>query len=75
MKNANKLALGLTPLMLLGILGFSWFVITSIGHLIFNAEICWVAAILAAICYGFIVISTNQLNIHSENIAKHEKNI
>jgi len=69
MNNANKLALSVYPLILLGIFGLIWLAMS----LIFLSKPCWEAAILVAICYGFIVISTNQLNIHSDNIEKHEK--
>jgi hypothetical protein len=70
MNEANKLALGIAPLATLGLLGGLWFICTSIAHLVDNAEICWEAAILSAVCYGFIVVSTNQLNIHTENTNK-----
>ena len=77
MNNANKLALGLTPLITLGFSGFLWFTFSVLRYLFSdidaNTEICWGAGILAAICYGFIIVSTNQLNIHSDNIEKHEK--
>lgn len=67
MNQANKLALSVTPLVSFGLLGGFSFAYTCVTQW-FKPEqysICWEAGILAAVCYGFIMIHTNQLNIHS----------
>ena len=72
MNNSNKLALSTTPLVFLALCGGLTFSYTCVAQW-FKPElhsICWEAGILAAVCYGFIMIHINQLNIHSETFEK-----
>lgn len=74
--NANKLSLSITPLVTLGLPAMLYFVFSAFCDLYskLDISICWEAGILAAICYGFILIQTTQMNIHFENIErKYEK--
>lgn len=74
MNQANKLTLSVTPLIFLAMCGIGTFAYTCVAK--WNEpeqySVCWEAGILAAICYGFIMIHTNQLNIHSITFDEHE---
>lgn len=72
MNQANKLAFSMTPLISLGLPSMLYFVFSCFANLFSNLkiEICWEAGILAVVCYGFMMISLNQLNIHAENVGK-----
>lgn len=69
--NANRLALPILPLVIIGL--------SSIMYFIGSCVVCffeskqspsWDAATCFICCYGFLYVGLNQLNIHTETFNK-----